>query len=656
MISRKNKRFKLLILGLVILLFISSFPKASSGIENFIFEPYAKIVKYASGKSTFDYVERLTEKDFEGRQSGSEGCNKAARWIADEFKMIGLKPFEPTSYFQPIEVPYFNYLPPLHFQYLVGNNWVDAIYRKDFIPDPNSSEGTVSNKCVFVGYGIHAPEAFYDDYKDVSVVNKTVLMLYNLPEFINQKELNQSLLSRFDTAKSLGASSIVLLLQSEKNSTDLFKRKFIKLDVGKIPVILSHTDLSHLLIQQSGQNLDDIVRKMEKTQKPTSFSMELDLKIEIHIVSEKRISNNVIGYIPSADPEVKDSLLITSHYDALGIDLILNKIYQGANDNASSTGVILEVARALTQNNCLPSINIVFISFTGEEQGLLGSIFYVQHPLFPLNKIKAVINSEFLGTMDGENVAGTSRTIFPELGRLISASAKYQKIKFLFVPELLIPVSDHYPFFKLDVPTVMFVKASTLSGYPEYHTMEDTISIINPVSLELFSQLITLMTLSYSKSAFFDFSNFPSDSKTTHPFLVYVERCYLPVLNDYKVFINSHNIGTSLTESLKLFFLLIAGENKIEIEIKYKDKTWIDYRFVLSCDPDPNLRGDFNQDFKVDLADLMLLSKKMDISAVPYQYDSLFDLNQDQEISMLDYWMFSNYFGYSKNPQGNLTL
>jgi hypothetical protein len=643
----KNRIVKLLALGLMVIIALSIFPQNTLSDEAYVLEPYTRIAKLADGESAYQYVDRLTQNDFEGRQAGSSGCDKAAEWIADKFKTFGLKSFKPDSYFQSLEVPYFNYTSPLEFQYQIENEWINTQYRKDFIVYSYSGEGSISNSCVFVGFGVQVPKAEYDDYKGIAVAGKTALMLYDFPHFLQDEDINSSIYQRIDTARALGATSVVLLLRSDKDPPDIFfKKKIWAGDDAKIPVILAQVDLSQSLIAQSGKALKDIIKNIETSKKPASFSCSLELKIQVNYVSEKRISANVIGYIPAADPEVKESVLVISHYDALGADADPNVIFRGANDNASATACMLEVARTLSQRTILPATNIVFISFTGEEEGLVGSYYYIDHPLFPIRKIKAVFNSEEIGTIEGVNAVGTSKTIYPELSRLMNLATKLLKVNIQFVPQLLVPCSDHYPFHEKNIPSVMFARATMITGYPEYHTLEDTIKIISPKSLEIFCQLITLMTLSYSKAAFFDDSTFSANQKIIHPFVTFNNQCYLPNSDNFSVNINRQKLEPPINSEVDLFIPLTSGDNKIEFEIKYKNKAWVEKSLTLFCDPDPNLRADFNQDFVVDTIDLSMLSKKLRLSTKPYYYDTLFDLNLDQKITEQDYQLFKDFFGY----------
>ncbi len=461
-----RKTSQLVIAGIILSLILSWFPFIAKGAEPIVLDPYANITRMASGRSAYKFVERLTREDMAGRQTGTEGCDKAAIWIAEQFKSFGLKPFKGDSYLQSLPVSCFNLVPPLEFQYKSINRWVNAVYREDFIVFPYSGQGKISNDSVFLGYGIQAVELNYDDYENVDVTNKTVLFFWDLPDFFKGKEDQYSYYQRINTAYANGASSVVLLL---KDGVDSPVRFDMKMSVGynaHIPVILAGQALSYAFLKASNLDLDELVGRIETNRKPLSKVLSSDIGIEVNYQSDIRNSNNVIGYIPAIDPNEKESILITSHYDALGIDHVQNTIYHGANDNASSTGCIMEIARNLLRNECLPSVNLVFIAFTGEEEGLLGSYYYVKHPLFPLGKIKAVLNSEEIGTFDGVNIAGTSRSIYPELSKLIITSAKFLKLDVSIITSLLYPGSDHWPFHEQEIPAVCFAKLPLPNGYP----------------------------------------------------------------------------------------------------------------------------------------------------------------------------------------------
>lgn len=167
-------------------------------------------------------------------------------------------------------------------------------------------------------------------------------------------------------------------------------------------------------------------------------------------------TKNVIGYIPSLDTNCQSSIVIGAHYDHIGKDVTGKKIFRGANDNASGTGVMMEFARALSKTNILAKVNIVFIAFTAEEKGLIGSKYYVEHPLFPLNKIVLMINFDMVGTGIGPWEIGTNLTENEPVNQLLKKSFDYYRAAYRLAPWYLKPISDHFPFYNENVPVLFF--------------------------------------------------------------------------------------------------------------------------------------------------------------------------------------------------------
>lgn len=640
------KQAKLLSFLLSAILTFTYFPSYSLAYPMPILEPYLQVAQKSSGISAYEYVKALTTEEMGGRQSGTREADIAAEYIAQQFKDIGLRPYSASSYFQEVEVDYFELLPPINFSCQNRSNTLQGRYRTDYMVFHYSGKGKVDTKAVFVGYGIQAPELKYDEYENISVNRKTVFMLLDLPSFITEKDKRFTYYQRIVTAFYEGAKAVVLLLKDKQSPPFGFDMKMSLGWDAKIPVLIASSEYSKTLLKAENIDLEKTIATIEQTRMPQTIALDLKAQIEVNFLSEKRKSQNVIGYIPSFDPKNTESLLITAHYDHLGRDQILNTIYHGANDNASSTGCVIEIARNLMQNNCLPSLNLVFIAFTGEEVGLLGSYEYVRNPLFPLRKIKAVLNLEEVGTFVGENLAGTSTQIYPELGTMIRKSSNLLNSKINIIPELLYPGSDHWPFHELEIPSVCFAKLPLPNGYPEYHKTSDTIEIISPESLEIFCHFVSLMALSYSKASFFDFSSLPLSNTSDHPFILTRVPFYAPN-EDLSIEINKQSYAISTEEhrnkELVLFVPLNTGSTDLQIEIKYKQRELKELDFTIRGNTQEKLRADFNQDLQMNLLDLQAFSRKWESPAPPYSNSSLYDLNQDQVINMEDFHLLQGY-------------
>ena len=193
-------------------------------------------------------------------------------------------------------------------------------------------------------------------------------------------------------------------------------------------------------------------------------------------------SDNVVGYIPSSNPDCKKSIVIGAHYDHLGRSLS-GQIYRGANDNASGTSVVIETARVLSNAILLSSVNIVFIAFTGEEQGLYGSKYYADYPLFPLNQSLAMINLDMVGTGIGVWEIGSNFRNKEPYRRVLKDAIHDCKLKNKEADWLMKPVSDHYPFYQKGM-TVMCLLKENPTNIGGYHTFKDTIENIDAKNLD----------------------------------------------------------------------------------------------------------------------------------------------------------------------------
>ncbi|MCE5223483.1 M28 family peptidase [bacterium] len=192
--------------------------------------------------------------------------------------------------------------------------------------------------------------------------------------------------------------------------------------------------------------------------------------------------DNVVGFIPSANPECKKSIVIGAHYDHLGKS-ISGQIYRGANDNASGTSVVIEMARILSDVILLSSVNIVFVAFTGEEQGLYGSKYYADYPLFPLNQSLAMINLDMVGTGTGNWEIGSNFRNNDPYRRVLKEAIIFCKLKYKDTDWLMKPVSDHYPFYQKGMKVMCLLKENP-TNIGGYHTFKDTIESIDANNLD----------------------------------------------------------------------------------------------------------------------------------------------------------------------------
>lgn len=643
----KNK-IKIGSLLLIVFLSLSLLPKSGFSSDEYNVEPYWNICKLADGESAYAFDEELSSDAFEGRQSGMPGCEMASQWIADEFRDMGLKPYneKESSYLQPLEVPYYDIMEPLTFQYRENNNLVKPVYRKDFVVFPYSGSGKAESKMVFVGYGITTNDKSYDDYESISVANKIVVMFYGKPFFLSEYNDEYGSLEKISNAKEHNASAVIFIDKSTATTFMPFGMKWASGRDAELPALYLSKEMSEKIIIYKNHTLKEVEETIDNEHKPYSFSLEKDAQIEVNVEFSQKRSHNVIGYIPAINTETEESIVIGGHFDHLGKDNIVKTIYRGANDNGSGTSCMMEVAKTIAKSFSLPTVNIVFIAFTGEEEGLVGSDFYTRHPLFPIKNIKAMINLDMVGTGTGNLLAGTSRSKYPDLCDLITACTDFMEIDVPIDPSLLYPGSDHYFFHIKGVPSVFFFKENP-TNIGGYHTLEDTMDSIDPENLEICSQLVCLMALTLSEPAFIDFDSFPKETQLKDPFISWKGLGYRIEENDLSIYIKESPLKIYSDGEIDLFYPLSLGNNEIVLEVRYQNQVIKQKKINIISTADPRLRADFDQDLDIDLSDLILLARNFGKKANLYQALSMFDLNQDQIVNDDDFVVFKEFFGYA---------
>src|SRR6266478_3102297 len=349
------------------------------------------------------HVRFLAHDLLEGRGTGQRGGDVAAEYIATQFALYGLKPAgDHGTYMQ--KVPMVGITPGAETTFALTPASGEAMPLKvldeyvayDQAQQPQSD---IDAPVVFVGFGIHAPEYNWDDYKDADLKGRVLLMLVNEPPSDDPKFFKGKALTyygrwtyKYEEAARRGAVGAILIHQTEMASypwevvrnSNSGEKSYLKVD--GTPKLKAASWIQFAVAQKlaadSGLDLSKLMTSaLSRDFKPVPLSV----KLQAHIVSKIRsfASNNVIGMLPGADAKLRDeAVLYTAHYDHLGVrpDMPGDNIYNGANDNATGCGVLLELARAFGQVSQKPRRSIIFASVTAEEQGLLGSEYLGKHP------------------------------------------------------------------------------------------------------------------------------------------------------------------------------------------------------------------------------------------------------------------------------------
>ena len=361
-------------------------------------------------------VKYLSDDYFQGRGTGQKGGDMAADWIAQQFKAYGVQPAgDKGSYFQ--DVKFYGITTDqqkTQLSFVPGTGAPLALrFGDDYVAtdQTHSEESQIDAPFVYVGYGIDAPEYQWDDYKGADLKGKVLLMLVNEPpsddpNFFKGKALTYygRWTYKFEEAARRGAAGVVLIHKTEMasygwevvrnswsgESSYLQEEKDTKLkSAGWIQL-----DVARKLALAAGMNLDTMMRDAtSRSFKP----IELPVRVKETIVSHVRrfSSRNVVGKVAGSDPRLRDQAIIyTAHYDHLGIhpDEPGDNIYNGAADNATGCGILLELARAFATAKQRPKRTVLVAAVTAEEQGLLGSKYLGEHPPVPARSISLDLN------------------------------------------------------------------------------------------------------------------------------------------------------------------------------------------------------------------------------------------------------------------------
>jgi len=384
------------------------------------------------------HVKFLASDLLEGRGTGQRGGDIAAEYIATQFALDGLKPAgDNGTYMQKVPMVGVTTLPETTFSIIPASGApIDLKPLTDYVAfnETQEPESEVDAEIVYVGYGIEAPEYNWDDYKGVDVKGKVLLMLVNEPPSNDIKFFKGRALTyygrwvyKYEEAARKGAVGAILVHQSDMASypwdvvrnSNSGEKSFLKLEGQPKLKVASwvQLDVARQIAATSGR---DMLRLMADANSRDFHPVVLQAHLKAQMVSKIRPfqSNNVIAMLPGSDSRLRDeAVMYSAHYDHLGIrpDMPGDNIYNGANDNATGCGILLEIARVYSLATQKPRRSIIFASVTAEEQGLLGSEYLGKHPPVAAGKIALDLNYDDvppLGSPEEVEVSGSERTTF----------------------------------------------------------------------------------------------------------------------------------------------------------------------------------------------------------------------------------------------------
>ena len=471
---------KLSIIFLTILFSIKIIPQmVDSGLESIKSDELLRTVKI------------LASAEFDGRLPGSEGYNKAANFASERIAKIGLLPKGDEGFFQYLDVEYNKIDTPAVFNLIMNKEVFPYILGRDFVFRGFTGAADIIEQIAFCGYGISRPDIGYDDYEKIDVKDKIVMVFKQNPSW---KINDESWGNEYPREKSIvayehGAKGILFVsrpndekpqpligsvMHGEGEQLDSFPQLHISLEVAND--FLSLIDIS----------INECQTRIDENRIPFSFLTRRNAEIIVNARYEKTAKTmNIIGMIEGIDPELKEEyLIIGAHLDHVGSQAGL--VFPGANDNASGSAAVLELAEAFQSSNLKSKRSVLFILFASEEQGLFGSKYFVNNLKIDPEKIIAMFNLDSIGYGDSIQVGNGKSS--PELWNL---ARKIDKENFNLVVEDTWSGggADLTPFYEIGIPGLYFVSKYS---YEHLHLPTDTPETLNR---DLFEKIVKLAYL-----------------------------------------------------------------------------------------------------------------------------------------------------------------
>ena len=435
-----------------------------------------------STKDILDHIKYLSADERYGRFPGTKGSKETIKYIIDEFKNVGIQPAGIDGYTQP-----FDFTTGIQ---LVGVNTLSVnkkIYNvnKDYTPLEFSSNGNVSGELTFAGYGYTINDSIdWDDYNNINVENRWVMILRGGPDgdhphskFVAHNPLRKKAM----LARDNQAAGVLFVDFEDGGQLIPLKHTPNSTAIG-IPVIQISRSLANSLLNDS---LEAVQAKINESESPYSMEIATNINAVISLEKEKVSIPNVLGILPGSHATLKNEYIILgAHFDHLGyggkgsgsLSTDINAIHNGADDNASGTAGILELAAKLSSKPGNLKRSIIFMAYNAEEEGLLGSKYFVENPTVDLSKVTAMINMDMIGRMSDNKVTVGGTGTSPSFKSILDEIESDHDIILRRSAEGYGP-SDHASFYVNDIPVLFFFTGT----HTDYHKPSDDWNHINAV-------------------------------------------------------------------------------------------------------------------------------------------------------------------------------
>jgi len=439
-------------------------------------------------------IKVLSGTEFQGRQAGTEGGRQSAAYVARRFINIGLMSPESTGHHSGLDAWYQKTVIPVstlpgnaHLEISGSSPQPNSLLENlelgsDFLPVLDSPSVHLEAPLVFVGHGISDPARGVDDYEGVNVQNRVVMFLRGkpstYPKWVTHEEKVQTaqekgamgfltatgpILNAYEARRGMGHAPVALYSFSP--------------NARPLPGVWISGDVAKNIFSEMGESLSNIQTQLNSRGSNQSKSLPLLVGLNWERVDTIGAMVNVLGSLPGQDPVLgEETIVIGAHRDHFGRQAGL--LFAGADDNASGTAVLLEVARILQTMKFQLKRSVLFVSFSGEERGLLGSKHYIEHPARSLNKTVGMINIDHVGVGNGKLTVGVSllpKSIGKQAAELVGLQDQVNLYGFF-------PGGDHVPFKEAGIPTIAVVSSGP---HPSFHQSSDTPDSIQREVLEI---------------------------------------------------------------------------------------------------------------------------------------------------------------------------
>jgi len=451
------------------------------------------------------HIDYLASDLLKGRDTPSPELDIAADYIAKEFELLGIQKVN-GSYFQ--NIPFCTKNLDVNKCLLKITNGAESKsfnLKTDYTPFEMTADASVNASIVFAGYGITAPEYNYDDYKDIDVKGKIVLIMKHEPGEKDPKSVfdgdkdtkHTALKNKLEYAKQHGAIGL-MVVTDPLNHIMLTPQgypwpslsKYLPQDNLPVELCVKENQIPFVQVGDavikhlfgSIDSLKNIQKRIDETSTPQSFLVSNSIcELTTMLKTTDYVAKNVVGFIEGRSSKLKKELIVIGgHYDHVGYKKKYKEgedyIYNGADDNASGTAGVMAIAKAFSSMKKKPQRSVLFILFAGEEKGLYGSDFYVENPLLPLDKTVAMLNLDMISRNGSDSLHIDGFKYNPDLAEMIIKESEKLGMRNIPSKEDLFSRSDHYNFFKKGI-TALDISSGL---HNDYHTVRDNPDSIDP--------------------------------------------------------------------------------------------------------------------------------------------------------------------------------